>query len=85
MKTFEALQKAINGNTAYHAKRLGLSAPMLHKWQEPHMDWSDSGAYNPLDRIEAIIEIARSLGTEEALAPVYYLRPEAVCLSCHRS
>lgn len=73
MKTYEALQKAIAGRTADHARRLSLSTIMVNKWQEPHTDWSDSGAYNPLDRIEAIIETAISQGNKDALAPLQYL------------
>lgn len=75
MKSYEALQKAIAGKTVEHAKRLGRSTSMLSKWQEPHTDFTDPGAYNPLDRIEAIVDYALALGVnkEAALAPVYWL------------
>ncbi len=75
MKSYEALQKAISGKTVEHAKRLGRSTSMLSKWQEPHTDYTDPGAYNPLDRIEAIIEGAKSFGVpdDDAYAPIHYL------------
>lgn len=75
MKSYEALQAAIQGKTTDHAKRLGKSTSLISKWQEPHTDFSDSGAYNPLDRIEAICDTAQALGIKrsDALAPVYWL------------
>lgn len=75
MLSHEALQAAINGKTVEHAKKLGLAAVTLNKWQAPTLDFSDSGAYNPLDRIETIIETSRALGNppERYLAPLYYL------------
>lgn len=75
MKSHEALQKAIAGKTVDHAKRLGKSTVLLNKWQEPATDFSDSGSYNPLDRIEAIVDYAIQLGInrKNALAPVHWL------------
>jgi hypothetical protein len=75
MKSHEALHKAIGGKTVEFAKRLGLSSVMLNKWQEPTTDWSDSGAFNPLDRIETIIETALQRGRtdDKAFAPIYFL------------
>lgn len=73
MKTYEALHAAINGQTLVFARQMGLSTSLLNKWQEPHVDFTDSGAYNPLDRIEAIIETALAQGNREALAPLQYL------------
>jgi len=74
MKSYEALQKAIQGRTVEHARMLGKSTSLIAKWQEPHTDFTDSGAYNPLDRIEAIVEKALALvPREDALAPVYWL------------
>lgn len=75
MKSYEAIQKAVSGKTIDHAKELHLSTSLLHKWQEPSTDFTDSGAHNPLDRLETIIETALSLGTkrEEALAPITFL------------
>jgi hypothetical protein len=75
MKSHEAIQKAIDGKTLEHARALHLSSSLLHKWQEPCSDWSDSGSHNPLDRIETIINTSSSLGsdTTKALAPLFYL------------
>lgn len=75
MKSHEALRQAIAGKTVEHAKRLGLSTGLLHKWQEPSTDWSDSGAYNPLDRIEALMQEAERLGQrpDQAHAPLLWL------------
>jgi hypothetical protein len=75
MKSYEALQAAIAGKTADVAKRLHLSTITVNKWQEPHTDFTDSGSYNPLDRIESVIDCALSCGCprEKALMPVYYL------------
>jgi hypothetical protein len=75
MKSFEAIQKAIKGKTVDFAKRLGLSTSLIGKWQEPSTDYTDSGAYNPLDRIEMIIEKSLEMGNprEDAFAPIHYL------------
>lgn len=75
MRSHEALQAAISGKTVEHARKLGLSTGLINKWQEPHTDYTDSGAYNPLDRIETIIETSLALGNppERAFAPINYL------------
>jgi len=75
MKSHEAIQTAIAGNTIEHAKRLRLSTSIIHKWQEPSVDFTDSGSLNPLDRTESIVETSLALGIrrELALAPVQYL------------
>lgn len=73
MKSYEALQLAIKGKTIEFARKLGLSTILVNKWQEPHTDFTDSGAYNPLDRIEVIIEEALRQKNPDALAPIWYL------------
>jgi hypothetical protein len=75
MKSYEALQKAIAGKTAEHARRLHLSTITVNKWQEPTTDFTDSGAFNCLDRIETIVQTALDLGIpkDDAFAPIYYL------------
>lgn len=73
MRSYEALQRAIRGRTVEHARKLGLSTSLVNKWQEPSTDWSDSGAYNPLDRIETVIETAQGLDSPEPFAPLDYL------------
>lgn len=75
MESHEAIQKTINGKTVPHAKRLGVSVSLVSKWQEPSLDFSDSGALNPLDRIETIMNgsLADGNGPERYLAPIHYL------------
>lgn len=73
MKSYEAFQAAIRGKTVEFARKLGLSTPLIHKWQEPSTDFTDSGALNPLDRIETVIEEAQRQGNPDAFAPVHYL------------
>lgn len=75
MQSHEAIQKPINGKTLAHAKRLGVSLSLVSKWQEPSTEFDDSGAYNPLDRIETIMEGSRAEGNgpERYLAPLHYL------------
>ncbi len=75
MKSYEAMQLAISRRTEDVAKRLGVSTSLIHKWQEPSTDYSDSGAYNPLDRIEEIILHSLQEGNppERAYAPIHYL------------
>jgi len=75
MENHEALQVAIAGETREHAKRLGLSMSSVNKWQEPAVDFSDSGSYNPLDRIDTIVNTALDLNIpkEKALMPIYQL------------
>jgi len=75
MKSHEALSRSINRDTAAHAKALHKSVSLVNKWCEPCIDFSDSGAHNPLDRIETIIETSLRLGmtADQALSPVFYL------------
>lgn len=75
MKSYEAMNLLVGGDAASHAKRLGLSPRMIYRWCEPNADYSDSGAYNPLDRTRAMMEEAERLGKSrlKILAPVRYL------------
>ncbi len=75
MRSHEAIQTAISGKTIEHAKALRLASSSVHKWQEPSIDFTDSGSLNPLDRIETVIQTSLNLGTdpEKAMAPLYYL------------
>lgn len=75
MKSYEAIQKAVDGKTIEHAKALHKSTSLVHKWQEPSADYTDSGSHNPLDRIETIIRTSLSLGNQPdiAFAPIQYL------------
>lgn len=82
MKTYEALQRSIAGKTVLHAKELHMSTSLINKWQEPTNDFTDSGAFNPLDRIETIIETSLKLQIirEEALAPIQFLANRFNCI-----
>lgn len=75
MESHEAISSAINGHTKDVAKALHLATITVNKWQEPSTDFTDSGAFNPLDRIETIIRQSLSLGTyrEKAFAPIRFL------------
>jgi hypothetical protein len=82
MNSFDAIQRSIAGKTVLHAKELHVSTSLVNKWQEPSTDFTDSGAYNPLDRVEKIIETSLKLETprEDALAPIQYLADRFNCL-----
>jgi hypothetical protein len=75
VKSYEAIRKAVQGDAVDHAKSLGLHTRTIYKWTEPTVDFSDSGALNPLDRIETIITTAIRLSqpVENAQAPIFYL------------
>lgn len=75
MKSYEAIRKAVQGDSMEHAKALSLHTRTIYKWTEPAVDFSDSGALNPLDRIETIIATALRLGqpVENAHAAIFYL------------
>ncbi|NVN92481.1 MAG: hypothetical protein HXX11_18045 [Desulfuromonadales bacterium] len=82
MNTYDAIRRSISGKTVLHAKELHVSTSLLYKWQEPSTDFTDSGAFNPLDRIEKIIKTSLELNTarEDALAPVQFLADRFNCL-----
>ncbi len=75
MKSHEAMKKAIQGDALEHAKALRLNVRSVYRFCEPATDFSDSGALNPLDRLETIIDKATALGhaAEDAQAPIVYL------------
>jgi len=74
MTSHEALRAACEGITTDVAKRLGVSRDLIYKWIKPTGDWSRSGAYNPADRLEAMIETALAKGKgEAAFEPIRYL------------
>jgi len=75
MESHQALRISIAGHALRVAKRLGRSSSLVHKWCEPATDFTDSGAINPLDRIEAIIEESLKAGVpaRDAYAPIHYL------------
>lgn len=65
----------MGGDSVAMAKRLGRSSSLVQKWCEPTTDFTDNGAYNPLDRIAGMMEVAEQNGKSslEILAPVRYL------------
>ena len=69
------MRQLVGGDSIAAAKRLGRSSSLIQKWCEPNTDFSDSGAYNPLDRISGMMEVAEQKGKTslEILAPVRYL------------
>lgn len=75
MESHEAMRRAVGRDAVKVAKRLGRSSSMVHKWCEPAADFTDSGAFNPLDRIEGTIEVAlkEDRKSADAFAPIYYL------------
>lgn len=82
MKSFEAMGMAIGRDRVEHAKALHKSVHLISKWTEPSTDFTDSGTFNPLDRIESIIETALKIGNvvpAHALAPLYYLAGRFNC------
>lgn len=76
METYEALGLCVGRDTVAHAKALRRSTALVNKWTEPTNDFEDSGALNPLDRLEMMIETARRVGKvspTDAIAPIQYL------------
>lgn len=75
MESFEALRRAVAGDAVSMAKRLGTSSSLVHKWCEPHADFTDCGTRNPLDRLEIVMETALRAGRapRDAFAPIFYL------------
>lgn len=82
MKSYEALREAIAGKTVEHAKELHLSTILVNKWQEPTNDFEDSGAFNPLDRVETIVKKSLELGilADKAITPIQYLASQFNCV-----
>lgn len=78
-ESFDAIRQAIGrGNTEKVANILRLSHSLVSKWQEPHSETSDSGAFNPCDRVKDIVVTAQKIGRnrKDALAPVLWLNRE---------
>lgn len=75
MESHEALRLLVGGDALAMAKRLGRSPSLMHKWCEPSLDFTDCGAYNPLDRIAAMMEEAIRLKKPslQVYAPIRFL------------
>ncbi|MEW6115612.1 MAG: phage regulatory CII family protein [Nitrospirota bacterium] len=75
MENYEAIKRCCGKFIAEIAKRLGLKPVTVYKWTEPSEDFTDSGALNPVDRLEIMMEASMSLGNsfEDATAPLQRL------------
>lgn len=82
MESHEALKRAIGSKAVAFAKRLGCSSSLIYKWCEPSTDFTDSGAYNPIDRIEAVMDESLGLGRKpvDALAPLFRMAHRFGCV-----
>lgn len=83
MLSHEALKLAVGRDTVEHAKAHHKSTSLIHKWTEPATDYTDSGAFSPLDRLEIVIETSLKLGhvsRSHSLAPVSFLAQRFNCL-----
>lgn len=75
MKTFEAIRRMVGGHHEEIAKALHRSANLVYRWTLPVDDYSESGAFNDLDRLENGMRRALELDVPQvdALAPIHYL------------
>jgi hypothetical protein len=82
MKSYEAMGLCVGRDRVVHAKALHKSVHLVSKWTEPAVDFTDSGTFNPLDRLEVVMDTALRLGTVDhahALAPLFYLAQRFDC------
>jgi len=76
MFSHEALKLAVGRDTVEHAKAHHKSTSLIHKWTEPATDYTDSGAFSPLDRLEILVDTSLRLGNvsrSHSLAPISFL------------
>lgn len=75
MKSHEAIRRMVGGYHEEIAKAIHRSANLVYRWTLPALDYTDSGAFNDLDRVENGMRRALELGVPQvdALAPVHYL------------
>lgn len=75
-KSYEALEETIRRDTPEVAKALHQSLSLVSKWKEQPAtdeDFQQSGARNPLDRIETIINTIERIDPERAHVPIKWL------------
>lgn len=75
-KSYEALEECIRRDTPEVAKALHQSLSLVSKWKEQPAtdeDFQQSGARNPLDRIETIISAVERIDPERAHVPIKWL------------
>lgn len=75
MKSYEAIRRMVGGHHEEIAKAIHRSANLVYRWTLPTLDYSESGAFNDLDRLEAGMRRALELGVPQvdALAPIHCL------------
>ncbi|MDF1852926.1 MAG: hypothetical protein P1U85_18960 [Verrucomicrobiales bacterium] len=85
MESHEVLKKAFeSANTSPKeiASELGVSLSLVYKWAQPNSE-TGSGSRNPLDRVEALLELTREPEIAEWLcqkAGGYFVRnPKSSC------
>lgn len=74
--SFEALEECIRRDSHAVAKVLGMSPSIVQKWKEAprtEEDFTQSGARNPLDRIQAIIDAVEKKDAARAHIPILWL------------
>ena len=74
-ESFEALEECIRRDTGPVAKALHQSVSLTQKWKEAPSkdDNQQSGARNPLDRIEILINTIKENDPDRAYAPIFWL------------
>ncbi len=75
-KSYEALEETIRRDTEKVAEALHQSPSLVRKWKEPPRtdeDFTQSGARNPLDRLEIIIKTIEQIDPERAYIPIRWL------------
>lgn len=76
LKSFEALEETIRRDTVEIARALHQSLSLVTKWKErpaTDEDFQQSGARNPLDRLEIIIQTIEKFDPERAYVPIEWL------------
>lgn len=75
-KSYEALEETIRRDGTDVALALNQSPSLIRKWKEKPAtdeDFQQSGARNPLDRLEIIISTIEKTAPERAYVPIYWL------------
>lgn len=58
MKSHEVFKRLLQTVTAKQlSSQMGLSSSIIYKWGQPHDEEGGSGAANPLDRVEQLMEL----------------------------
>ena len=74
-ESWEALEECIRRDGPRVAKAIHLSPSTIVKWREPltDEDTENSGARNPLDRLEIIISTIEEIDPNRAYVPIQWL------------